>query len=95
MATYIILSRCSSEAFASPKSFKQLATPVSAKIKSECPDVVRKDSYTTLGRFGITDIVEAEEPKQIEKAAMILRTHSHLITETLAATPFEEFLARL
>jgi uncharacterized protein with GYD domain len=95
MATYIILSRCSSEAFADPKNFKQLATTVSAKIKSECPGVVWKGSYTTLGRFDIIDIVEAEEPKQIEKAAMILRAHGHLITETLPATPWEEFLARL
>ncbi len=64
---------------------------MSTKIKSECSGVVRKDSYITLGRFDITDIVEAEEPKQIEKAAMVLHAHGHLITETLATTPWEEF----
>ena len=95
MATYVILSRCSPEAFTDPKDFKQLAATVSAKIKSECPRVVWKDSYTTLGRFDIIDIVEAEDPKQVEKAAMILRAYGHLITETLAATPWKEFLARL
>ena len=37
MATYIILSRFSPEAFDDPKHFIQLAEQVSKKIKRECP----------------------------------------------------------
>jgi hypothetical protein len=33
-----------------------------------------KDSYATLGRF---DVVEANDPKQIEKKAMIIRAYGH------------------
>jgi len=95
MATYIILSRFSPEAFADPKDFKQLAATVSAKIRSECPGVVWKDSYATLGRFDVVDIVEANDPKQIEKAAMIIHAYGHSTTETLAATLWKEFLANL
>ncbi len=54
-----------------------------------------KDSYATLGRFDVVDIVEANDPKQIEKAAMIIRAYGHSITETLMATPWREFLATL
>ncbi len=44
MATYVILSRFSPEAFTDPKDFKKLADAVSTKIKSECPGVRWKDS---------------------------------------------------
>ncbi len=95
MATYIILSRFSPEAFSDPKEFKELASKVSKKIKSECNDVVWKESYATMGRFDVIDIVETDDPTQIEKAAMIIQAYGHSTTETLPATHWEDFLARL
>lgn len=95
MATYVILSRFSPQAFGDPKDFKQLAAAVSEKIKSECAGVVWKDSFATLGRFDVVDILESDEPKQIEKVAMIIRAYGHSTTETLVATPWKEFLAML
>ena len=95
MATYIILSRFSPEAFTDPKDFKKLASKVSAEIKSQCPGVVWKESYTTLGRFDVVDIVESDDLKQVEQAAMIIRAYGHSTTETLVATPWKEFLAAL
>jgi uncharacterized protein with GYD domain len=95
VTTYIILSRFSPEAFEDPKSFRDLASAVSAKIKKQCPDIVWKGSFATLGRFDVVDLVEAEDPKQIEKAAMIIRAYGHSMTETLVATPWKEFLATL
>jgi uncharacterized protein with GYD domain len=95
MATYVILSCFSPEAFRDPKDFKQLAATVAQKIKSECPGVTWKDSYATLGRFDVVDIVEANDIKQVEKAAMIIRAYGHSTTETLQATPWKEFLDTL
>jgi uncharacterized protein with GYD domain len=95
MATYVILSRFSPEAFRDPKEFKELADAVSSKIKSECPGVRWKESFATLGRFDVVDVVEADDPKQIEKAAMIIRAFEHSTTETLFATPWKEFLGTL
>ena len=95
MATYVILSRFSPEAFREPKDFKKLAEAVSSKIKSECPGVHWKESFATLGRFDVVDIVEADDPKQIEKVAMIIRAYGHSATETLSGTPWKEFLATL
>ena len=95
MAMYIILSRFSPEAFRDPKEFRKLAEDVSSKIKSQCPGVRWKDSFATLGRFDVVDLVEADDPKQMEKAAMLIRAFGHSTTETLVATSWKEFLASL
>jgi uncharacterized protein with GYD domain len=95
MATFIILSQISPEAFRDPKDFKKLAVDVASKIKSECPGVVWKNSFATTGRFDVIDIVESEDLKQVEKAAMIIRAYGHSRTETLQATPWKEFLNML
>ena len=95
MATYVVLSRFSPEAFRDPRDFKKLADAVSSKIKSECPGIRWKESFATLGRFDVVDVVESDDPKQIEKAAMIIRAYGHSSTETLAATPWKEFLSSL
>jgi len=95
VSTYIILSRFSPGAFEDPKDFRDLAATVSAKIRKQCPDISWKGSFATLGRFDVVDFVEADDPKQIEKAAMIIRAYGHSTTETLIATPWKEFLSVL
>jgi uncharacterized protein with GYD domain len=45
-----------------------------------------------MGRFDIVDIVEADDPTQIAKAAMIIRAYGHSTTETLTAIPWNVFL---
>jgi len=95
MATYIILSRLSPSAVKDPKDFKKLAEMVSSKIKSECPEVKWRESFATLGRFDVVDVVESNDVKHIEKAAMIIRSYGHATTETFTATPWKEFLAGL
>jgi uncharacterized protein with GYD domain len=95
MAKYIILTQMSPEAFEDPEEFKQIAANVSAKIKSECPDLTWKHSYATLGRFDFVDIIESDDPKQVKKAAMIIHAYGHSTTETMLATPWKEFLATL
>jgi len=92
MATYIVLSRLSPEAVDDPAEVRNLAKTVTEKIKSECPGVKWKDSYATLGRFDIIDVIEADDPRQVAKAAMIVRTYGHCTTETMPATAWEEFL---
>ncbi len=92
MATYIILSRISPEAFSDPFEFKKIAETVSSRIKSDCPDVIWKQSYSTTGRFDVVDIVESDDPHQIMKAAMIIRAYGHSTTETLQGMPWDEFL---
>lgn len=95
MATYIILSRISPQELEDPKELKDLATKVSAKIKEECPGVTWKESYATMGRFDVIDIIETERQEDVAKVAMILRSSGHEYTETLTATSWKVFLANL
>lgn len=77
MATYAIPSRIPPQALQDPKDFKQLAEKVWAKIHTHCPGIVWKERYTTLERFGVVDIVQADDPKQVERAATIIRAHGY------------------
>ena len=95
MATYVILSKLCARAAEEPGEVRQLAQTVSQKIKAECPNVRWKDSYAVMGRYDVVDIVEADSPAQVEKAAMIIRCHGHATTETMHATPWKDFLASL
>jgi uncharacterized protein with GYD domain len=92
MNTYIIFSRFSPEAFENPKDFLKLAEKVSQTIRNECPGIKWKESYATLGRFDVVDVVEAVDAKEVEKAAMIIRGYGHSTTETLVGTPWKDFL---
>jgi uncharacterized protein with GYD domain len=95
MATYVILSKLLPEALKAPADLKKIAETVSAKIKSECPNVHWKESYAVMGRFDVVDIVEADDPADVEKAAMMVRSYGHAITETMHATHWKKFVASL
>ena len=95
MRTYITLTRFSPEAFRDPAGFKKLAEATSARIKTECPGVQWKESFSTLGRFDVVDVIEANNVTQAEKAAMIIRFSGYSTTETMVATPWNEFPAAL
>ena len=95
MTTYVILSQLQPGAITDPKDFKKLAADVSQRIKSECPAVDWKYSYATMGRLDVVDVVESDDATQVEKAAMIIRSYGHATTETLLATPWDEFLEAL
>jgi uncharacterized protein with GYD domain len=67
-----------------------LGTPASEKASRD------ESSLATLGRFDVVDVEAADDPKHIEKAAMIIRAHGHSTAEMLlATTPWKEFLATL
>ena len=95
MAPYMILSKLCARAVEDPAELRRLADTVSRRIKSDCPDVKWKDSYALMGGYDVVDIVEADSPGEVEKAAMIIRAYGHATTETMHATPWKDFLAGL
>ena len=94
MATYVILSKLSPE-LREPRELRQLADTVSHQIREHCPNVRWKDSYAVMGRYDVVDIVEADDPSDVEMAVMIIRAFGHAATETMHATPWKEFLSNL
>ena len=95
MATYMILSKLAADALKDPSEFKRLADTVTGKIKSACPNVKWKESYALMGRFDVVDIVEGDDPAEVERAAMIIRCYGHATTETMLATPWKTFLGSM
>jgi uncharacterized protein with GYD domain len=41
---------------------KKTAERVASEIKKQCPGVIWKESYATMGRFDVVDIVESDDP---------------------------------
>ncbi len=95
MPTYVILSKISPDAFQDPKEFRKLASDVSSRIRKQCPGVTWKQSFATLGRFDVVDIVESRDPEQVARAALLIRGYGHATTETLPATEWKDFLEEL
>lgn len=95
MATYIILSTLSPEAFDDPKEFTRIARAVASEIKLQCPGVKWRESYAVTGRFDVVDVVEAKDVASVERAAMIIRAYGHAATETMVATSWDDFLKSL
>ena len=95
MSYYVILSRVGAGSFDGPGQFKEVAKKVAEEIRSSCPGLRIRHSFSTLGHYDVVDIVETDDPSQVEKAAMIIRSVGRSETEVLYATPWQEFLARL
>ncbi len=92
MSTYIILSKISPNALDIPDDFRKMADTVKEKIRKECPDVVWKDSYAVKGQYDVVDIIESNDPNQVDKASMIIRSHGRSDTQSMQATPWKEFI---
>jgi len=95
MTTYIILSKIGPEAFKDPAEFKRRDEKIEAAIKKECPSLIWKESYATLGRFDVVDIVEADDYHLVARAALLIRGMGNTSTETMLATPWSEFMGEL
>ena len=92
MPSYVILSKISPDAFEDPKEFRKMASEVASRIRKQCPGVTCKQSFATLGRFDVVDIVESRDPEQVARAALLIRGYGHATTETLPATDWKDFL---
>ncbi len=93
MTTYIILSRLDTNINIKPEEFKEkIAINVADKIHKDCPDFTWKATYATIGHYDFINIVECDDPKQLEKASMYIRLYGKCTTETMVATPWNEFI---
>lgn len=92
MGIYVILTRFTPQTDTRPDGFRRLAGEVAARIKQECPAVRWKESFSTAGSSDVVDIVESDEPAEVQRAAMLIRGLAHADTETMAATPWDRFV---
>ena len=91
MATFIMITKLSHEALVSPKSFEQLSASVTARIRTECPNVEWWSSYVVLGPADYLDIFTAPDIETAAKVATIIRSYGHATTEIWPAVEWDAF----
>jgi uncharacterized protein with GYD domain len=95
MPTYVLLSRLEPDLSGDAGSFRRIAETVRQTIRTECPQVIWKESFVTFGRFDVLDIFEAPNEVEAQKVAMIIRRHARTQTETMQAMRWQDFLDNL
>jgi len=92
MPTYVMLTKLLASTIQPGSSFPDLAHRVAERIKSELPQVKWGSSYAVMGRFDLVDVFEAPDNATAEQVALVIRRESGATTETMPATPWDEFL---
>lgn len=91
MATFVLLSKVSSEGVRHVRSLVEMDKEFEARLKTQCPDVKRVASYALLGAYDFLHIFEAPDAREATKVALIANSFGVATTQTLTAIPFSEF----
>ena len=91
MSTFIMLTHLSHQALSAPESLERLSASVTARLRSECPDVEWTASYAVLGPADYLDIFEAPDPETAMRVATVIRTFGHASTEVWGAMSWDRF----
>ncbi len=92
MATYVLLTKLSTEASRRPRDLEDLNRQVTQKIHETVPDVKWVSNYAVMGPYDYLDVFEAPDDRTASKVSMIVRSFGHATTETWGATPWEQFV---
>lgn len=92
MATYILLTKLSSESLGDPHKRETIGRRWFKTIKEKCPEVKWVDHYALLGPFDFMDIYEAPNEEVAARVSMITMSKGAVKAETWAALPYKRFL---
>ncbi|MBC7224300.1 MAG: GYD domain-containing protein [Anaerolineae bacterium] len=91
MATFVLLTKVSSEGAKQVRSLAEMDREFDAKLRQLCPEVKRIASYALLGAYDFLHIFEAPDARVAAKVALIANSFGVATTQTLTAIPFHEF----
>ena len=92
MPTFILLTKFSSENFASPHKRESVGRKWFNEVKAKCPKVKWIDHYALLGPYDFMDIYEAPTAEEAAKVSMITMAKGAVEAETWTALPYKEFV---
>jgi uncharacterized protein with GYD domain len=91
MATFVLLSKVSSEGAKQLKSLAKMDEEFNRQLEKHCPEVRRLSSYALLGAYDFLHVFEAPDAKVATKVAVLANSFGVATTQTLTAIPFSEF----
>ena len=91
MATFVLLSKVSSEGAKQLKSLARMDEEFNRQLEKHCPEVRRVASYALLGSYDFLHVFEAPDAKVATKVPVLANSFGVTMTQTLTAIPFSEF----
>jgi uncharacterized protein with GYD domain len=92
MATFVLLTKLSSESLGTPRKRETIGRKWFQEIKAKCPQVKWIDHYALLGPFDFMDIYEAPNEEEAAKVSLITMSKGAVKAETWAALPYKRFV---
>ena len=92
MATFVLLTKLSSESLGTPRKRETVGRKWFQEIKAKCPQVRWVDHYALLGPFDFMDIYEAPNEEEAAKVSLITMSKGAVKAETWAAVPYKRFV---
>lgn len=91
MATFIMMTRISTEAVSSPQALESLEQAAMKHIRADCPEVKWLHSYAALGPYDYIDIFTAPSIDTATKVSMLIRTYGRAHSEVWPVTEWGKF----
>jgi uncharacterized protein with GYD domain len=92
MATYILLTKLSTESLGDLHKRENVGRKWLKTVKEKCPEVKWLDHYALLGPFDFMDIFEAPDEEIAAKVSLITMSKGAVKAETWGALPYKRFL---
>ncbi|HET8569086.1 MAG TPA: GYD domain-containing protein [Candidatus Limnocylindria bacterium] len=90
MATYVLLTKVSSQGIKTIQSNPRRIKEVNQEIEAQGARVIAQ--YATLGRYDFVNIVEAKDNETMARVSVSLGARGTVQIETLTAIPVEQFI---
>ena len=92
MATYVLMTKLSSELTTQMKDRAKLGRAWLDRVKEKCPDVKFISHYALFGPYDFMDIYEAPNEETAAKVSMISLANGALTAESWTAIPYRRLL---
>ena len=92
MATYVLMTKLSSELTTKMKDRAELGRAWLDRVREKCPDVKFVSHYALFGPYDFMDIYEAPNEEVAAKVSMISLSHGALTAESWVALPYKRII---
>jgi uncharacterized protein with GYD domain len=91
MSTFVLLTRLSDDAAATPRQLESLERGLMDHIRNECPGVEWVQSLAVLGPYDYLDVFRAPDVETAATVATLVRAYGRAHTEIWGAVEWDRF----